>query len=43
MADQLLVMNEGKIEEIGEADEVFSNPQKPYTKRLINAIPDGID
>jgi peptide/nickel transport system ATP-binding protein len=43
MADQLLVMNEGKIEEIGEADEVFSNPKKPYTKRLINAIPDGID
>lgn len=43
MADQLVVMNNGEIEEIGEADSVFANPQKDYTKRLINAIPDGIE
>jgi peptide/nickel transport system ATP-binding protein len=41
MADQLMVMNAGKIEEIGEADEIYANPLKAYTKRLIDAIPKG--
>ncbi|HZH70763.1 MAG TPA: ATP-binding cassette domain-containing protein, partial [Flavobacteriaceae bacterium] len=41
MADQLLVMNAGKIEEIGEADEIYANPQRDYTKTLIAAIPKG--
>ena len=39
MSDQLLVMNKGKIEEIGDADEIYANPQKAYTKALIEAIP----
>ncbi len=39
MSDQLLVMNTGKIEEIGDADAVYKNPASPYTKRLIEAIP----
>lgn len=42
MADQLLVMNDGKIEEIGDADEIYANPAKAYTKKLIAAIPKGI-
>ena len=42
MADQLLVMKEGKIEELGDADEIYANPTKEYTKTLINAIPKGI-
>ena len=42
MADQLLVMNKGKIEEIGDADMIYKNPKKRYTKKLINAIPKGI-
>ena len=42
MADQLLVMNKGKIEELDDADNIYSNPQKAYTKRLIAAIPKGI-
>ena len=41
MSDQLLVMNKGKIEEIGEADEIYTNPKKAYTKTLIDAIPKG--
>lgn len=41
MADQLVVMNKGKIEEIGEADHIYRNPQKAYTKNLIDAIPKG--
>jgi len=42
MADQLLVMKEGKIEEIGDADEIYANPTKEYTRKLIDAIPKGI-
>ncbi len=42
MADQLVVMHKGKIEEIGEADTVYKQPQSAYTKALIDAIPKGI-
>ncbi len=42
MADQLLVMNAGKFEEVGDADEIYAQPRKEYTKRLIDAIPKGI-
>ena len=42
MSDQLLVMNKGKIEELGDADEIYENPQTEYSKKLIEAIPKGI-
>jgi peptide/nickel transport system ATP-binding protein len=42
MADQLLVMNKGAIEELGDADEIYANPIKQYTKRLIDSIPKGM-
>ena len=42
MSDQLMVMKEGKVEEIGDADEIYANPTKDYTRKLINAIPKGI-
>lgn len=42
MADQLLVMKEGKIEELGDADEIYAHPTKAYTQKLIDAIPKGI-
>ncbi|NND52767.1 MAG: ABC transporter ATP-binding protein [Flavobacteriaceae bacterium] len=42
MSDQLLVMNKGKIEEIGDADAIYDNPNKEYTKKLIDAIPKGL-
>ncbi|SNR51506.1 ABC transporter ATP-binding protein [Lutibacter flavus] len=42
MADQLVVMNKGKIEEVGDADEVYKNPKTEYTQKLIDAIPKGI-
>ncbi len=41
MADQLIVMNAGKIEEIGEADQIYASPKSAYTKKLISAIPKG--
>ncbi|ANW97367.1 ABC transporter ATP-binding protein [Wenyingzhuangia fucanilytica] len=42
MSDQLIVLNQGKIEEIGDADAIYNQPQKAYTKALIHAIPKGI-
>ena len=42
MADQLVVMQKGKIEEKGEADAIYKNPATAYTKNLIEAIPKGI-
>ncbi|SHI91670.1 ABC transporter ATP-binding protein [Aquimarina spongiae] len=42
MSDQLLVMNEGKIEESGDADQIYNHPEKAYTKKLIQAIPKGM-
>jgi len=41
MSDRMMVMNNGKIEEIGYADDIYNNPQKEYTKKLIQAIPRG--
>ena len=38
MSDRMIVMNNGKIEEIGEADSIFMNPDSDYTKKLINSI-----
>lgn len=42
MSDQLVVMNKGKIEEIGDADHIYEQPEKEYTQKLIHAIPKGI-
>ncbi|MFK7809385.1 MAG: ABC transporter ATP-binding protein [Saprospiraceae bacterium] len=42
MSDRMMVMNKGKIEEIGPADEIYNNPSTKYTQRLIDAIPSGI-
>ena len=41
MSDRMIVMNQGKIEEMGPADEIYANPQQAYTQRLIAAIPQG--
>lgn len=41
MSDRMVVMNQGKIEEMGFADDIYYNPQKEYTKKLIAAIPKG--
>jgi peptide/nickel transport system ATP-binding protein len=42
MSDQLLVMNQGKIEELDDADRIYSAPKTIYTKKLIDAIPKGL-
>jgi len=39
MSDRIMVMNKGQIEEIGQADDVFSRPVSSYTQKLLRAIP----
>ena len=41
MSDRMVVMNKGKVEEMGASDEIYHNPQREYTQKLINAIPKG--
>ncbi len=41
MSDRIIVMNKGKIEEMGYAEDIYHNPQTEYTKRLIHSIPKG--
>ncbi|HEX2534304.1 MAG TPA: ABC transporter ATP-binding protein [Chitinophagaceae bacterium] len=39
MSDRIFVMNRGKFEESGPADEVYHHPRSEYTRQLIAAIP----
>ncbi len=41
MSDRMVVMQQGKIEEMGDADQIYETPKTPYTKKLIDAIPEG--
>lgn len=39
VSDRIMVMNKGKIEEIGDSDQVYFSPGSDYTRKLIDAIP----
>ena len=41
MSDRMVVMQGGKVVEMGEADDIYNNPTTEYTQKLINAIPKG--
>jgi len=39
ICDRVVVMQKGKIVESGKTGDVFYNPKKPYTKKLLEAVP----
>ncbi len=39
MSDRIMIMNSGKIEEMGTPEEIFNTPKTDYTRKLIDAIP----
>ncbi|GHC10672.1 ABC transporter ATP-binding protein [Cerasicoccus arenae] len=39
ISDFVLVMNQGKLVEQATSEEIYSNPQDPYTKKLLAAVP----
>ena len=41
IADQIVVMEKGKVVESGQPKAIFDNPQHPYTQKLLAAIPSG--
>ncbi|MCM1128385.1 MAG: ABC transporter ATP-binding protein [Oxalobacter formigenes] len=41
MADQVMVMRQGEVVEMADADEIYRQPRHPYTRMLLDAIPKG--
>ncbi len=41
IADRVLVMNQGKLVESGSHREIWEQPQHPYTRKLIAAVPNA--
>ena len=41
MSDRMVVMQEGEVEEMGDADQIYNSPKTEYTQKLIDAIPEG--
>ena len=40
MSDRVLVMQNGKIVEIGKVDEIYHHPKENYTRTLLEAVPE---
>ena len=38
MAHRIMVMHNGEIVESGDAEEIFNNPQMPYTQKLLSSV-----
>ena len=39
ISDRIMVMQSGRLVELGDADALFENPQQEYTRKLLDAIP----
>ena len=39
ICDNVAVMKQGKLVECGDTEDVFSNPEHPYTRTLLSSIP----
>jgi peptide/nickel transport system ATP-binding protein len=41
ISDQVMVMSEGEVVEVANADDIYLNPQQEYTRKLLGSIPKG--
>ncbi|HKW81702.1 MAG TPA: ABC transporter ATP-binding protein [Casimicrobiaceae bacterium] len=41
ISDEIMVMNQGAIVEIANADDIYLHPREPYTRKLLSSIPKG--
>ncbi len=41
IADEIMVMSEGRIVEIADSDAIYRHPREAYTQRLLASIPKG--
>ena len=41
MADRVMVMSDGEIVETADSDAIYSDPQHPYTRKLLASMPQG--
>jgi len=39
LADEIMVLNKGRVVESGRAEEIIANPKDPYTQLLLSSIP----
>ena len=39
LAHRIAVMQNGKLVEIGDKDQILKNPREEYTRKLISAVP----
>ena len=43
ISDEIMVMNEGRIVEMADSDEIYLNPKQEYTRKLLSSIPKGLE
>jgi peptide/nickel transport system ATP-binding protein len=41
ISDEIMVMNQGEIVEIANADDIYLHPKAAYTQKLLSSIPKG--
>jgi peptide/nickel transport system ATP-binding protein len=39
ISDRIMVMNKGRIEELGPAEQIYHSPSSSYTQKLLSAVP----
>ena len=42
ISDRVMVMNDGQVIEMADSDEIYRNPRQEYTRKLLAAIPKGL-
>lgn len=42
ISDRVMVMNRGKIEEMGPVEEVCNSPRSPFTRKLLESVPNSL-